>query len=438
MNSSEQKLQIAYRNIDELIPYARNSRTHTDEQVDKIVASIKDIGWTNPILVDGDSGIIAGHGRLLAAQKLGMKEVPVIELKGLTEAQKRKYIIADNRLALDAGWDEEMLKAELSWLTEHDYDVGSIGFDEDEISAILSFNIETQAQESEEESGGDGDSDQVEELPEELKDAEVVAAPPIAKTKPKEIWILGAHRLMCGDSTDEGDVAKLMGGRASLVLTDPPYNVAYTGKTKDALTIENDHLEDSNFREFLRKAFKAADMVTQPGAAFYIWHADVEGFNFRGACRDVGWTVRECLIWVKNIMVLGRKDYQWKHESCLYGWKEGAAHNWYSDRKQTTVLEFDKPARNAEHPTMKPVELFAYLVRNSTKEGDIVLDSFGGSGTTIIACENLKRRACVMELSPAYCDVIIRRWQDTTGLKAVREDGVEFDSIVAQQVPEKI
>ncbi len=207
MDSSEQKLQIVYRNINELIPYVRNSRTHTDEQVDKIVASIKDVGWTNPILVDGDSGIIAGHGRLLAAQKLGMKEVPVIELKGLTEAQKRKYIIADNRLALDAGWDEEMLKAELSWLTEHDYDVGSIGFDEDEISAILSFNIETESQETE----AEPDSDQVEELPEELKDAEV-AAPPIAKTKPKEIWILGAHRLMCGDSTDKGDVAKLMGG----------------------------------------------------------------------------------------------------------------------------------------------------------------------------------------------------------------------------------
>ncbi len=221
------------------------------------------------------------------------------------------------------------------------------------------------------------------------------------------------------------------------MLTDPPYNVAYTGKTKDALMIENDRLEDSNFREFLRKAFKAADMVTQPGAAFYIWHADSEGFNFRGACRDVGWTVRECLIWAKNTMVLGRQDYQWKHEPCLYGWKEGAAHNWYSDRRQTTVLEFDKPSRNAEHPTMKPVELFAYLVRNSTKEGDIVLDSFGGSGTTIIACENLKRRACVMELSPAYCDVIIRRWQDVTGLKAVREDGVEFDSIVPQMAPEQ-
>lgn len=209
---SDQNLQVVYRNVDELIPYARNSRTHTDEQVDKIVASIKDIGWTNPILVDGNSGIIAGHGRLLAAQKLGMKEVPVIELKGLTEAQKRKYIIADNRLALDAGWDEEMLKAELTWLTEHDYDVGSIGFDEDEISAILSFNIDT-------ESGGnevESDSDQVEEISEELMDAETVAAPPIPKTKPKEIWILGAHRLMCGDSTNEDDVAKLMGGGESL------------------------------------------------------------------------------------------------------------------------------------------------------------------------------------------------------------------------------
>jgi site-specific DNA-methyltransferase (adenine-specific) len=219
------------------------------------------------------------------------------------------------------------------------------------------------------------------------------------------------------------------GGRVNLYLTDPPYNVAYTGKTADALTIQNDKMDDESFRTFLHKAFKAADMVLLPGGVFYVWHADLEGFNFRGACRDVGWTVRECLIWSKNSMVLGRQDYQWKHEPCLYGWKEGAAHAWYSDRSQTTVLEFDKPVRNAAHPTMKPVDLFAYLIQNSSKEGDIVLDSFGGSGTTIIACEGLKRQACVMELDPAYCDVIIRRWQDATGQKAVREDGKTFDEI---------
>ena len=219
-------------------------------------------------------------------------------------------------------------------------------------------------------------------------------------------------------------------GGVGLFLTDPPYNVNYTGKTKDALTIENDTQSDEDFRRFLVDAFAAADAVMDPGAAFYIWHADSEGFNFRGACRDVGWQVRECLVWSKNAFVLGRQDYQWKHEPCLYGWKEGAAHSWYSDRSQTTVIECDRPNRNGEHPTMKPVELFRYLMGNSTRKGDTVLDSFGGSGTTLIAAEELGRKALVMELDPVYCDVIINRWQTMTGQKAVREsDGAEFDSL---------
>lgn len=218
---------------------------------------------------------------------------------------------------------------------------------------------------------------------------------------------------------------------ADLWLTDPPYNVAYQGKTKDALTIQNDEMDDESFRRFLVSAYSAADSVLKEGAAFYIWHADSEGFNFRGACRDVGWKVRECLIWSKNTFVLGRQDYQWQHEPCLYGWKDGAAHNWYSDRSQTTILEFDRPNRNAEHPTMKPVGLFQYLIGNSTKPRDIVLDSFGGSGTTLIACEQSGRSARILELDPCYCDVIIERWQNLTGQRAVREsDKVAYNDLM--------
>lgn len=234
-----------------------------------------------------------------------------------------------------------------------------------------------------------------------------------------DIWQLGEHRLMCGDATKPEDLSALMEGeKADLWLTDPPYNVNYEGGTKDALKIMNDNMDDASFREFLRKSFSAADENMSAGAAFYIWHADGEGFNCRGACRDIGWKVRECLIWVKNSMVLGRQDYQWRHEPCLYGWKEGASHRWYSDRKQTTVLEFNKPTRSEEHPTMKPLELFAYQMKNSSKEGDIVLDSFGGSGTTMIVAEQLGRKSRLLELDPHYCDVILARWEKFTGSQA--------------------
>lgn len=242
-------------------------------------------------------------------------------------------------------------------------------------------------------------------------------------TKLGDLWQLGDHRLICGDSTDATVIEELLGGEmADLLITDPPYNVDYTGKTKDALKIKNDVMENGQFREFLRDAFYSADLVMRKGAVFYIWHADSEGYNFRGACHDVGWTVRECLVWNKNVMVLGRQDYQWKHEPCLYGWKDGASHLWASDRKQTTVLNFNRPMRNGEHPTMKPVELFAYQISNNTHEGDKVLDLFGGSGTTIIACEQLKRKGFCCELDPHYCDVIIDRWERFTGEKAVRVD----------------
>ena len=244
-----------------------------------------------------------------------------------------------------------------------------------------------------------------------------------------DIWLLGKHRLMCGDSTNEEDASKLMDGvQADLLLTDPPYNVAYEGSTKDRLTIQNDDMDDSDFRAFLCDAFRTADANMKPGASFYIWHADTEGYNFRGACRDIGWQVRQCLIWVKNTFVLGRQDYHWQHEPCLYGWKDGAAHQWEGDRKQATTMNFDKPARNGEHPTMKPVDLFAYQISNNTKAGNAVLDLFGGSGTTIIACEQLGRRGYLMELDPRYVDVIVKRYIGVTGKTDVTllRDGKEI------------
>lgn len=407
----KQDLKVVYRAVSELIPYARNARTHSDEQVARIAASIKEFGWTNPILIDGESGIIAGHGRVLAARKLGLEKVPTIELSGLTEEQKRAYILADNRLALDAGWDEEMLKLEFAELEKEGFELSKTGFSDEEIREMMADL--------------DHEVDGVEDL-------ETPEPPKNPKTKRGEVWILGTHRLMCGDSTSVEDVQEVMGGGiADLWLTDPPYNVAYQGKTKDALTIQNDEMDDESFRRFLVSAYSAADSVLKEGAAFYIWHADSEGFNFRGACRDVGWKVRECLIWSKDTFVLGRQDYQWQHEPCLYGWKDGAAHNWYSDRSQTTILEFDRPNRNAEHPTMKPVGLFQYLIGNSTKRGDIVLDSFGGSGTTLIACEQTGRSARILELDPCYCDVIIERWQNLTGQRAVREsDKVAYNDLM--------
>lgn len=404
-----EKLSVTYRKVADLIPYARNARTHSDEQVARIASSIKEFGWTSPILVDGENGIIAGHGRLAAARLLGMESVPTIELSGLSDTQKRAYILADNRLALDAGWDAETLGLELKDLQELGVDLATTGFSDEELAQMLN---------------------DVEEHPEEAEDAEVPEPEKNPVSQRGDVWILGVHRLMCGDSTSADDIEKLAGrGGIHLYLTDPPYNVAYTGKTKDALKIENDSMDDSSFRQFLVDAFSMADTVMLPGAAFYIWHADSEGFNFRGACRDVNWQVRECLIWSKNAFVMGRQDYQWKHEPCLYGWKDGAAHKWYSDRSQTTVIECERPNRNGEHPTMKPVKLFKYLIQNSTKPGDLVLDSFGGSGTTLVACEELGRKARLMELDPAYCDVIIKRWQNMTGLEATRDDGKTFNAL---------
>ena len=390
-------MQINEIEVSKLIPYAKNSRTHDDAQVAQIAASIKEFGWTNPILVDGDKGVIAGHGRLLAARKLGYDKVPVIELKHMTEAQKRAYVIADNKLALNAGWDNNFLALELQDLKDQDFDLTLLGFDDKELDALLSP-----------------------EIVEGLTDEDAVPDTPIEpKTKLGDIYILGNHRLMCGDSTSIESVETLTNGLVDILVTDPPYNVAYEGKTKEALTIQNDSMGDDQFRQFLRDAFVAADAVMKQGAVFYIWHADSEGFNFRGACKDAGWKVRQCLIWAKDVMVMGRQDYHWKHEPCLYGWKEGAGHLWASDRKQTTIIECKRPKRNDIHPTMKPVELMEYQILNNTKGQDVVLDLFGGSGSTLIACEKTSRKARLMELDPKYCDVIVKRWEDFTGKKAV-------------------
>lgn len=400
-------MEIVYKKTMDLIPYVNNTRTHSDKQVSQIASSIKEFGFTNPILIDAQGGIIAGHGRLMAANKLKMQEVPCIVLDGLTEAQKKAYIIADNKLALNAGWDEELLKLELENLKELDFDIDLLGFDADELDSLLNIEPEEVIED-----------DFEMELPEE------------PKSKRGDIWLLGRHRLMCGDSTSQEDVNTLMdGNKSDMLLTDPPYNVAYEGKTKDALTIQNDKMENDQFRTFLKDAFATANEVLKAGGVFYIWHADSEGYNFRGACFDVGWKVRQCLIWNKNSMVMGRQDYHWKHEPCLYGWKEGAGHLWASDRTQTTILDFNRPTSNKERPTMKPVTLFDYQIKNNTKGNDIVLDLFAGSGTTIMACEQNGRNGYGMELDEKYVDVIVDRYikfkESDSDVKLLR-DGKEY------------
>ena len=393
--------------IEELNPYENNAKLHPKEQIDQIVRSMEEFGNNDPIAIDENNVIIEGHGRLLALKQMGEKEVPVIRLKHLTDEQKRAYILAHNQLTLNTGFDEEILAAELESIVG--IDMADFGFDLDVM-------------------------DVVEELTDVEEDSDFDVTPPKEpKSKPGDLYQLGNHRLLCGDSTSLDDVAKLMGGeQADMLLTDPPYNVAYEGATEDKLTIQNDDMEDEDFRQFLRDVYTSADSVMKPGASFYIWHADSEGYNFRGAAHDVGWIIRQCLIWNKNTLVLGRQDYHWKHEPCLYGWKDGASHNWYGNRKQTTVMDFDKPTRNGEHPTMKPIPLFAYQMEMSSKKGDNVLDLFGGSGTTMIAAEQLGRNAYLMELDPRYVDVIVNRWEELTGHKAQLVEGGEDPAVIVE------
>ena len=388
-------MNIIEKPINEVIPYEKNPRIN-DNAVPAVMKSIEEFGFKVPIVIDKNGIIVTGHTRLKAAKKLGMKTVPCIVADDLTPEQIKAFRLADNKVAEAAEWDMELLNEELDGIIDID---------------MSDFNF-----------GDITDSPSSEDVVED--DGENIELPSEPKTRLGDIWMIGRHKLMCGDATSEDVLKRLMGGdKADMYLTDPPYNVAYEGKTEDKLTIQNDSMEDSAFYQFLVDSFVAADSVMNEGAAFYVWHADSEGYNFRGACRAVEWELRECLIWNKNTMVLGRQDYQWKHEPCLYGWKGGAAHNWYSDRKQTTVIDMNKPNRNAEHPTMKPVQLFAYLMENSSKPGDIILDSFCGSGTTLIACEQMGRVARVLELDPKYCDVIIERYINLVG----SSDGVAVE-----------
>ena len=382
-------MEIVNVKLTDIRPYENNPRIN-DGAVESLAAIIKELGFRNPAVLNKDLVIIEGHTRFEACKLLGWETMPCIIASDLTKEQEDALRIADNKVAEIAEWDEAKLAVEMKALQEAGFDLSLLAFGDDELDKLLGGEIDMH---------GETEPDAVPEAPE------------TAVSKPGEVYKLGKHLLACGDSTNAKDV-KLIAkdDEIDLWMTDPPYNVAYEGS--NGLTIRNDSMEDSKFREFLRAAFDHAAKALKPGGAFYIFHADSEGYNFRGACFDVGLKVRECLIWKKNALVLGRQDFQWIHEPCLYGWKEGAPHNWYSDREQTTVMEFNKPKHNDVHPTMKPVEMLVYLLGCSSKRGDIVLDTFGGSGSTLIACEQSGRVCRTMELDPKYVDVIRRRWAE--------------------------
>jgi DNA modification methylase len=425
-------LTVIYKNPGELKPYEKNARTHSAAQVDLIARSMTEFGFTNPILLAKDGTIIAGHGRLEAAQKLRLESVPCIVLENLTAAQQRALVLADNRIALDAGWDVEALRLELADLKLDGFDLSLTGFNLEELDGLLG--------------------------PVDGKDPD--AAPPLpaeAKSKPGDLYVMGAHRLIVGDSTDVGVIQRLMdGAMADACWTDPPYNVAYESA---AGKIKNDDMDDKAFFDFLLAAFASTWAWMKPGAAIYVAHADTEGLNFRGAFRGAGFKLSGCIIWRKDSLVLGRSDYQWQHEPILCGWKKGSAHRWYGGRKQTTVLELgehspfvrlddgryqitvgnqtmivaadaaveevvpsvirvEKPKKSALHPTMKPVELIERMLRHNARPGDLVLDPFGGSGSTLIAADRLGMCARLVELDPCYADVIVQRWEDWSGRKA--------------------
>mgnify|MGYP001448020418 FL=1 len=393
------KIEIA--DITSIKPYENNPRKLSETAIEKVAMSLKEYGFRQPIVVDKKRVIVAGHTRYRASKKLGLKKIPISVIDNLSNEQINAYRIADNRTAEESEWDSELLKMEIKELEAKDFKLDLLGFNEDQINDLLF-----------EEKQGLTDEDEVPEAPEE----------PISKLG--DIWKLGNHRVMCGDSIKIDTYAKLCNEtKVDLYLTDPPYNVSYEGKTKDKLTIQNDKQTDDEFIQFLSQAFVSADSVLKMGGAFYIWHSDSEGLNFRLACIEAKWKLRQTLIWSKNSMVMGRQDYHWQHEPCLYGWKEGSSHSWYSDRKQTTIIKHDRPTQSKLHPTMKPVGLMEYLIKNSSKQEDIILDSFLGSGSTLIACEKQSRICYGVELDPKYCDVIIKRWENFTGKKAELENG---------------
>ena len=379
--------------INKLVPYINNARTHSPDQIAKLRSSLREFGFINPVLIDRKYTIIAGHGRYEAAKAEGYTVVPCVYVDHLTEAQKKAYIIADNRMAMDAGWDEELLKVELEALEGEAFDLSLTGFDEDELSDLFK---------EDEAPIEDDDYD----LSEALEKAAFV--------EKGDRWVVGRHVLYCGDATNAEDVDKLMDGkRANLVLTDPPYGVSF--KSSSGLTIKNDSMKNDEFYNFLKASFDNMVAHCESGAAGYVFHADTEGLNFRKAFIDSGFHMAGCCIWVKDSLVLGRSDYQWQHEPVLYGFLQNGKHNWYSDRKQTTIWNFKKPKRNENHPTSKPLDLLSYPLQNSTRENAIVIDTFGGSGSTLMACELTNRICYTMELDEKYASVILRRYVDNGG-----------------------
>lgn len=415
--------------LDSLKPYEKNAKVHGQEQVNKIADSIREFGFLSPLLIDKDYNIIAGHGRVMAAKQLGMETVPAVFIEGLTETQRRAYILADNKLTELGGWDAILVSSELDDLKASGFDIDLTGFSIDDI--II-----------DESAGAEFTEDELDDLKASGKDPRI---------QPGEVWQLGDHRLMCGDSTKAEDVKKLMGGElADLLLTDPPYNVDYEGGTKDELKIKNDSMTEDSQIDFLEAAFSNAYEVMKPGAAYYCWCASMTQKAFHIALEEVGLKPHQLLIWVKNTLVLSRQDYQWRHEPCFYGWKDGGPHYFIDVRSFTTVeddidrisrdqaiqrlkdlaqfstaIYEDKPVKSELHPTMKPLELFKKQIRNSSRPGDLVLDLFAGSGTAIIAAEEMERRCYSMEYDPHYAEVIIQRWEDKTGQIATKIEEVQ-------------
>lgn len=390
---------------EKLVPYVNNARTHSADQVKKLQSSLREFGFINPIIIDRDYSIIAGHGRLLAAKAEGITEVPCVFVDHLTDAQKKAYILADNRMAMDAGWDEELLRVEIEALQAEDFDVFLTGFDEAEISKLFDAGTEVKEDEF--------------DVEEELENP--------AFSKQGDVWHLGRHRLVCGDSTKKETYDVLMNGaKAHLVITDPPYNVNYEGS---AGKIKNDNMADEKFYQFLLDAFKNMEAVMTNDSSIYVFHADTEGLNFRKAFTDAGFYLSGCCIWEKQSLVLGRSPYQWQHEPCLYGWKKNGKHQWYTGRKETTIWKFDKPKKNGDHPTMEPLALLAYPIMNSSMSNTNVLDPFGGSGSTLIACEQTDRNCYTIELDEKFCDVIVNRYIEQVGSDAevsVERDGKTY------------
>ncbi len=394
--------------VTKLVPYINNARTHSPEQINKLRSSLREFGFINPVIIDRDYGVIAGHGRLLAAKEEGITEVPCVFADHLTEAQKKAYIIADNRMAMDAGWDEELLRVEIEALQGEDFDVSLTGFDEKEIADLFAGEKD------------DGAKDDDFDLTAALEQASFVER--------GDIWTVGRHRLMCGDATSAEDVDALMDGKkANLIVTDPPYGVSF--KSSGGLTIQNDSIKGEEFYTFLYNAFTNMAAHLEKGGAAYVFHADTEGLNFRRAFIDAGFHLAGVCIWVKNSLVLGRSDYQWQHEPVLYGFLQNGKHPWYSDRKQTTIWNYDKPKRNKDHPTSKPLDLLGYPIGNSSQENGIVIDTFGGSGSTLMACEQMNRVCFTMELDEKYASVILRRYVEDTG---------DADSVYVMRDGEKI